>query len=80
MELKQKWPGGSVKLNVSASYKKTTSSGSQVDKTYSMQIHVRAVQDEMPAGMEKILGILETTMISKPMGETSKVSKPSESK
>ena len=68
LELKQKWPGGSVKLNVSTSFQKTSSTGSKVDKTYSMQIHVRAVQDEMPAGMEKILGILETTMISTPIG------------
>ena len=33
-----------------------------------------AEQDEMPAGMEKILGILETTMISKPIEEKTKAS------
>lgn len=66
LEVKQRWPGGSAKLNVSVAYKKSTSSGSSVERTYSMAIHVQASQDEMPAGMEKILGILEGAMISTP--------------
>lgn len=66
LEVKQRWPGGSAKLNVSVAYKKSTSSGSSVERTYSMAIHVQASQDEMPAGMEKLLGILEGAMISKP--------------
>lgn len=67
LEVKQRWPGGSAKLNVSVAYKKSTSSGSSVERTYSMAIHVQASQDEMPAGMEKLLGILEGAMISKPV-------------
>jgi len=66
LEVKQRWPGGSAKLNVSVAYKKKTSSGSSVERTYSMAIHVQASQDEMPAGMEKLLGILEGAMISTP--------------
>lgn len=66
LEVKQRWPGGSAKLNVSVAYKKSTTSGSSVERTYSMAIHVQASQDEMPAGMEKLLGILEGAMISKP--------------
>jgi hypothetical protein len=66
LEVKQRWPGGSAKLNVAVAYKKSTSSGSSVERTYSMAIHVQASQDEMPAGMEKLLGILEGAMISKP--------------
>jgi len=31
-----------------------------------MNVHVKAVQDEMPAGMEKVLGILEDAMRSQP--------------
>jgi len=27
-------------------------------------VHIRAVQDEMPAGMERILGILEDSIVS----------------
>ncbi|SHH00232.1 Protein of unknown function [Flavobacterium micromati] len=66
LQVKQRWPGGSAKLNVSVAYKKSTSSGASVERTYSMAIHVQASQDEMPAGMEKLLGILEGAMISKP--------------
>jgi hypothetical protein len=57
---------GYVKFNGSVAYKKTTSSGSSVERTYSMAIHVKASQDEMPAGMEKLLNILEGAMISTP--------------
>lgn len=56
-----------VKLNVSTSYQKTTQSGSKVDRTYSMEVHIRAVQDEMPAGMERILGILEDAIKARPL-------------
>jgi len=56
----------SAKLKVSTSYQKNTSSGSKVDRTYSMAVHIRAVQDEMPAGTERILGILEDAIRSTP--------------
>lgn len=66
LEVKQRWPSGSAKLNVSVALKKSTSSGASVERTYSMAIHVQASQDEMPAGMEKLLGILEGAIISTP--------------
>ncbi len=66
LEVKQRWPSGSAKLNVSCAYKKSSASGSSVERTYSMAIHVQASQDEMPAGMEKLLNLLESAMISKP--------------
>jgi hypothetical protein len=66
LEVKQRWPSGSAKLNVSCAYKKSTSSGSSVERTYSMAVHVQASQDEMPAGMEKLLNLLESAMISTP--------------
>lgn len=56
-----------VNLKVSTSYQKNTSSGSKVDRTYSMAVHIRAVQDEMPAGTERILGILEDAIRSVPV-------------
>lgn len=55
-----------VKVNTSFSFQKQSSSGTTVNRTYSLSIHVRAVQDEMPGGMEKILGILEDAIISTP--------------
>lgn len=60
-ELKAKagWGWGSASLKVNYSYKKSTSSNAKVERTYSMQIHVRAVQDELPAGTDRLLGILE---------------------
>lgn len=57
---------GSVKLNVSTSYQRTTQQGTNVERTYSMAVHIRAVQDEMPAGMERILGILEDAIKAQP--------------
>jgi len=54
----------SVSLKVSTAFQKNTQTGSKVDRTYSMQVHIRAVQDEMPAGMERILGILEDSIVS----------------
>ncbi len=56
----------SVNLKVSTSYQRNTSSGYKVDRTYSMNVHIRAVQDEMPAGMERLLGILEDNIQSQP--------------
>lgn len=49
---------GPVKFKVSASYQRQSSSGVEVKKEYSLQVNVTAVQDEMPAGLEKILGML----------------------
>ena len=66
LTIKQRWPSGSAKLKVSASYKRKSQQGSNIEKTYSMAVHVRAVQDEMPAGMEKLLGILENAIVSTP--------------
>ncbi len=66
LDVKHKWFGGSVKLKVTSSYKKNTERGSEVNRTYSLAVHVRAVQAEMPAGMERILGILENAISSQP--------------
>lgn len=55
-----------TKFNVSASYKRKDSRGTEIDKTFTMGISVKAVQDEIPAGMEKVLGILENAIISQP--------------
>lgn len=60
------WFFGSAKLKVSTAFQRNTSQGMTVDRTYSLAIHVKAVQDEMPAGMEKILGILESAITSTP--------------
>ena len=67
-ELKAKagWGWGSASLKVNYSYKKSTSSNAKVERTYSMAVHVRAVQDELPAGTERLLGILENVIQETP--------------
>ena len=67
LEAKAGWLWGSAKLKVSTSFQRTTQQGNTVDRTYSMAVHIKAVQDEMPAGMERVLGILEGAITSKPV-------------
>lgn len=52
-------------LNTSVSNQKSTSSNETVKKDYSLNIKVHAVQDDMPAGMSRILDILEGTISTK---------------
>lgn len=67
-ELKAKagWGPFSVQLKASYSFKKQTSASSKTERTYSLAIHVRAVQDELPAGTERLLSILEGSIQETP--------------
>lgn len=49
---------GPVKFNVDVAYKRTSSTGIKVEKEYSLGVKVKATNDEMPAGLEKVLGML----------------------
>lgn len=60
--VKAGWGPVSAELKCSYSNKKSTSATAKTERTYSLIIHVRAVQDELPAGMEKLLGILENNI------------------
>ena len=60
------WTPVKVNFRVSASYKTSTSRTAAQKREYKMDIHVRAVQDEMPAGLSKILDILEDAIKNKP--------------
>jgi hypothetical protein len=51
-----------IKFNVSASYQYQSSDTEKVQRTYSMKVHVRVVNDEMPAGLERMLNILESVI------------------
>ncbi len=70
LEKKAGWLFGSAKFQMSTSFQRTTQQGNTVNRTYSLAIHVKAVQDEMPAGMEKILSILEGAITSTPESAT----------
>jgi hypothetical protein len=60
--VKAGWGPVSAELKCSYSNKKSTSSTDKTERTYSMAIHVEAQQDELPAGMEKLLGVLENNI------------------
>lgn len=62
LSAKAGWGPFSAKLKTNYSYKRKNQSGSETNRTYSLAIHVRAVQDELPAGTERLLGILENAI------------------
>ncbi len=66
LEAKAGWGWGSAKLSVSASYQRQTREGSTVTRDYSLGVKVKAVQDEMPGGMARVLSILESLIAEKP--------------
>lgn len=66
LEASAGWGPFSAKLSVNYAYKKSTSSGSSVERTYTMAVHVKAVQDELPAGTERLLSILEKNISEAP--------------
>ncbi len=51
-----------VDMQGSFSLKNTTTSGSKIERKYSIAVHVKAVQDELPAGTEHLLNILESSI------------------
>jgi len=51
-----------VNFKASASYKRTSSSGVSTEKTYNLGVRVRAVNDELPAGLDRILTMLEDSI------------------
>jgi hypothetical protein len=55
-EVKGGW--GPVSFKVSASYQRKTATGTEVKKEYALNVNVKAVQDEIPAGLEKVLNML----------------------
>jgi Protein of unknown function (DUF2589) len=49
---------GPVNFKVSASYQRKTTTNVEVKREYALAVNVKAVQDEIPAGLEKVLGML----------------------
>lgn len=52
-----------IRFKASASYKRSTSSTTNVEKAYNLGVRVRAVNDELPAGLDRILTMLETSIV-----------------
>lgn len=53
-----------VNFKASASYKRTSTRGTSVEKTYNLGVHVHAVNDEIPAGLDRVLTMLEDSIAS----------------
>ncbi len=59
----------STSLSASFSNQKSSSSSEEVKKDYSLNISIHAVQDDMPAGMSRILDILEESIVTKTVSQ-----------
>lgn len=60
LQAKAGWLWGSARLKVSTTYQRQTKEGSTVTRDYSMGVKVKAVQEEMPGGLDRLLTILES--------------------
>jgi hypothetical protein len=70
LEAKIGWAFLSAHLKINASYQRSTKEESQITRSYSMDVNVHAVQDEMPGGLERILSILEASTQAAPITKT----------
>ena len=52
-----------VGLKASFSHQQTSKNSNTEQREYSMRVYVKAVQDDMPAGMKKILDVLEQAIL-----------------
>lgn len=53
-----------VNFKATASYKRTSTAGSSVEKSYNIIVHVKALNDEIPPGLDRILTMLEDSIAS----------------
>jgi hypothetical protein len=53
------WSPIKIEARVSATYNQKSGTTEKQQREYSMQIHVRAVQDEIPSGLARMLDMLE---------------------
>lgn len=60
------WSPVKVDARVSATYNQKSSATEHQQREYAMQIHVRAVQDEMPSGLSRMLDMLEQAIKETP--------------
>lgn len=51
-----------TKFNATSAYQRTTSSGRTEQKEYNLSVHVKAVNDEMPAGLERIFNLMQDSI------------------
>jgi hypothetical protein len=51
--------GRLINFKASASYRRKTSSTTETNRSYDLAVHVRVVNDEIPAGLDRVLRMLE---------------------
>ncbi|KQR16018.1 DUF2589 domain-containing protein [Cellulomonas sp. Leaf334] len=56
------WSPVKFDFRVNAAFKTSTSNQTSSTRDYSMEIHVRATQDDMPGGLSRILDMLESAI------------------
>lgn len=61
--------GLGVKLSGSFAFSRKNDKGAEVTREHSLAIWVKAVQDQMPAGMERILSVLESAIREQPAAQ-----------
>lgn len=69
------WGVAKVEFKASYSHQSKNNQTSKVDRTYSLGVRVHAVQDQMPAGLDRLLNILESCIHERtpaPGGSTAK--------
>jgi Protein of unknown function (DUF2589) len=52
-----------VSFSVNASYSQQSTHEDKVDKTATLKVTIKAVQDDMPGGLKKMLDILQTAIV-----------------
>jgi len=60
------WSPISMEFRTSVSYQNSRESASKYVREYTMNVNVHAVQDSLPAGLERVLDILEQSIQEKP--------------
>lgn len=56
-----------VNLKTSISFQRNSIKGHKIDKTFHMGVKIKIGQEEMPEGMERLLGILEDAIVAQPV-------------
>ena len=63
VDLKLRWGFGRLNFKGSYSFQKKNSYSDEATRSYSMNVRIHAVQDEMPAGMSRVLDLLEEGIV-----------------
>jgi hypothetical protein len=64
------WSPVSLELRTALSYQNSRATASRFVREYTMNVNVRAVQEDIPAGLERVLDLLEQTIQEKPAPTT----------